>query len=294
MAYGALRLAGVTKLARRLQDGGLVLCYHNVIPNADAGMRRGLGLHMPFPAFARQMRWLAANYDVIPLQRFVDRTAARESLRGTAVVTFDDAYAGVFEHAWPLLRELHLPATVFVVAEAPGTDADFWWDHPEVLRAWSDARRQRWLTALRGDGAAIVASLGLNGGAARRAPRSCRPAMWQTIADAARAGLAIGAHSATHRSLPTLGRIDLEREVVQSRETIARHTGTIPDCFAYPYGLWNEHVREVVRSSGYRAAFTLDQGHNAGRADLWALRRLNVPAGISDAAFDAWTAGIQP
>ena len=294
LGYAALQLAGVTKVARRLRRGGLVLCYHNVIPDADTGIWGGLGLHMPLATFARQMQWLAANYAVVPLQGLVDRLAAGESLRGTAAITFDDAYTGVFDHAWPLLQGLHLPATVFVVAQAPESDTDFWWDHPAVLRAASDAQRRRWLTDLRGDGAAIVASLGVNGGAATRPPRSCRPADWQTIRGAAENGLTIGAHSATHRALPTLGGSDLRSEVIESRDTIARHTGTTPEFFAYPYGLSNPHVREVVRAAGYRAAFTLDHGHNASGVDQWTLRRLNVPAGITDAAFDAWTVGFHP
>ena len=297
IGYAALRLSGVTTVARRLRSSGLVLCYHNVIPNADAGIWGTLGLHMPFPTFARQMRWLAANYDVVPLERLVNRVASGDNLRGMAAVTFDDAYAGVFEHAWPLLQNLGLPATVFVVAQAPGSDTDFWWDHPGVLRVYSDARRQRWLTALRGDGAAIVASLdhnGHNGAIPLRPPRACRPADWKTIADAAQSGFTVGAHSATHRSLPTLGRIDLDHEVVESRNVIARHTGKPPEFFAYPYGLTSDHVREVVRTAGYRAAFTLERGRNIAGVDPWALRRLNVPAGIGDDAFDAWTVGLHP
>ena len=291
MGYTALRLTGATAVARRLRSGGLVLCYHNVIPDRAPGIWGALGLHMPFSTFAAQMRWLAATYSVVPLERLVAGVARGENLRGKAAVTFDDAYAGVFTHAWPLLQELDLSATVFVVAQAPGSGRDFWWDHPGVLRNYSDARRERWLTRLRGDGTAIIASLGLNGDVSLRPPPACRPADWPTITAAARAGLSIGAHSATHRALTTLGRFDLDIEVNDSREVIARHTGVVPEVFAYPYGLSNEHVREVVRAAGYRAAFTLNRGRGP---DAWTLGRLNVPAGISEAAFDAWTVGLRP
>jgi len=293
LGYAALQLAGVTTVARRLRSGGLILCYHNVTADADAGPWGGLGLHMPFSAFARQVRWLAAKYEVIPLDHVVDRLAQGVSLRGTAALTFDDAYAGVFEHAWPLLRDLGLPATVFVVAQAPEQGTDFWWDHPAVLRAYSQTRREHWLTALRGDGAAIMASLGPNGGTPLRPPRSCRPADWQAITDAARSGLRLGVHSATHPALPALDEIGLQREVIESRDEITRCTGVIPEFFAYPYGLWNDRVREVVRAAGYRAAFTLERGQGTG-TDPWALPRMNVPAGIGHAAFQAWTAGLHP
>ena len=100
-------------------------------------------------------------------------------------------------------------------------------------------------------------------------------------------------HSATHRSLPTLDARELRREVVESRDIIRSRTGETAEFFAYPYGLWNDRIREVVRSAGYRAAFTLERGHGAG-ADPWALPRMNIPAGIGDAAFQAWTAGLHP
>lgn len=289
--YSALRVSGLTALARRLSRGGVILCYHNVVAGTDAGPSDRLGLHMRLPTFERQMRWLAGTYEVVPLADLVGGWSRGASLRGLAAVTFDDGYSGVFDHAWPLLRDLSIPATVFVVAEAPGRDEGFWWDDPDVLRAHSPARHRHWLTELRGDSVTIAESV-----VPARRPRPplprCRPASWQTITEAARSGLQLGVHSATHRSLPALDELDLRREVVDSRDIIRRRTGVTPEFFAYPYGLWNDRVRQAVRSAGYRAAFTVEDGHHAATADPWAFPRVNIPAGIEDAAFQAWTAGL--
>jgi len=293
MCYRALQLSGVTALARRLSTGGVVLCYHNIVADTDAGWRDNLGLHMPLRTFERQVRWLAGNHEVVSLHEFVERWSHRESLRGVAAVTFDDGYAGVFDHAWPLLRDLSIPATVFIVAEAPGSDARFWWDDPEVVRTYSETRRRHWLTAFRGDGATIVASLApAHCLSLSHPPRWCQPARWDTIAAAARSGLGLGVHSATHRSLPALDERDLRGEVVGSREVIKDRTGVTPEFFAYPYGLWNDRVRRAVYSAGYRAAFTLAADRRIATPDAWTLPRVNVPSGIGDAAFRAWTAGL--
>jgi peptidoglycan/xylan/chitin deacetylase (PgdA/CDA1 family) len=260
LCYGALRVAGVTALARRLARGGVVLCYHNVVATTGVRTATELGLHMPMATFERQMRWLASHYAVVSLREFVDRSSRGESLRGVAAVTFDDGYAGVFEHAWPLLRALNIPATVFVVASAPErTEGGYWWD-----------------------------------GSRPPPPPSCRPATWPAILEAARTGLVLGAHTVTHRALPTLYDEDLARELVRSRETIAQHTGQTPAFFAYPFGLWDGRVRDAVRAAGYRAAFTLDAGPNGAPIDAWAMPRVNVPAGIEDVAFEAWIAGLMP
>jgi hypothetical protein len=67
-----------------------------------------------------------------------------------------------------------------------------------------------------------------------------------------------------------------------------------PEYFAYPYGLWDERVKDAVRAAGYRAAVTLDPGLNRAHADPWALCRINIPAGLGDAGFRAWTAALNP
>ena len=293
LCYRALRVSGLVALARRLHAGGVVLCYHNVVADRDAGSANALGLHMSRTNFERQLRWLAGTYGLVSLEEFVGRREGGAPLRGVAALTFDDGYAGVFEYAWPLLQALRVPATVFVVANAPDRDEAFWWDHPGVLPLLSDARRDEWLTQLRGDRAAILQAAGAANGP-DHLPRACRPAGWDTIAAAASGGLGIGVHSATHRSLPALNASELRAEIVASRETVTHHTGVTPQFFAYPYGRWNERVREAVRAAGYRAAFALDRGADSGAASNWSLRRLNVPAGIEDAAFQAWTAGLQP
>jgi peptidoglycan/xylan/chitin deacetylase (PgdA/CDA1 family) len=249
--YGALRAAGVPAFRRRRQDAGLILCYHNVVATGDGA--EALGLHEARKRFERQMGWLAAHYDVVPLHELVDRLTRGALLRSVAAVTFDDGYTGVFEHAVPILDALGIPATVFIVADAAGRTAPFWWDGSTVHRA----------------------------------------AGWQRIREALRPGIDLGAHSVNHPSLPGLTDRELEHEVVTSRALIHRATGTWPQFFAYPYGHWDTRVRDVVQSAGYRAGLTLDFGLNGPGADHFALRRINVPAGISDAAFEAWTAGCR-
>ena len=279
----------MTALRRRLQDAGLILCYHNVVSGVEDQVGDP-GLHVPRDRFERQVRWLAAHYDVLSLREFTERLAKGASLRSSAVITFDDGYAGIFEHAVPLLDALGIPATVFVVADAPGRSTGFWWDQPDIVESLTAGRRERWLTYLRGDEAAILSEM--RASAVSRVPASHRAADWATIRAHVGRGIDIGAHSATHRSLPTLTDAELELEVVASRAVLYQATGVWPEFFAYPYGLWDSRIRSKVRRAGYRAALGLGSGLNSAPADLWCLRRVNVPAAISDAAFGAWTAGF--
>ena len=249
--FGSLRTLGVTGLKRRFQDAGLVLCYHNVVGDdeADAG---DLGLHVPRERFESHMRWLVERYTVLPLDRFIDRLVSGSALRSIAAVTFDDGYAGVFEHAAPILSALAIPATVFLVAGAVGTRAHFPWD----------------------------------------GTASHQPADWSTVRAGLRHGIAVGAHSITHPSLPALTDAQLQDEIVGSREILHQATGVRPEFFAYPFGRWDARVRAAVEAAGYRAGFTLDYGLNGSGADPWAIRRVNVPAAISDRQLETWAGGF--
>lgn len=283
-------MLGIAAASRALQAAGPILCYHNVVPSGYEGIG-GAGVHMPRDTFERQMRWLKSRYTVLSLSEFVTRLERGASLRSTAVVAFDDGYNGVFEQAGPILHALGIPATVFVVAEAVGRAAGFWWDQPSIVKTMTPSLRDSWLHDLKGDDNAIVGAAAPEGRS--NLPRTHRPADWATIRSWLGKGLDIGIHSSTHRSLPELSDHELDREIEGSRAAVHQHTGVSAQFFAYPYGRCDARVRARVRIAGYRAALTLEPGLVGTGADAWCLRRINVPAGISDAAFEAWTAGLQ-
>lgn len=284
--YGGLRALGVPAAHRLVRDAGVILCYHNVATASDCALGEP-GLHMPIEHFERQMRWLSRHYRVVSLREFVDRMTRRQSLRRLAAITFDDGYAGIFAHAVPVLYALNLPATVFIVGHAAGSPRPFWWDHPQIVATSTPAQREKWLKDCRGDGQAIMAPLPDS-----IVPDSHRPAGWPSICAAISCGIDVGAHSLTHRCMPELNDVELEEELAASRHAVRRFTQTTPEFFAYPYGRADARVSQLVRSLGYRGGFTLRTGLNDTSSDPWRLARVNVPAHISEAAFEAWTAGI--
>jgi peptidoglycan/xylan/chitin deacetylase (PgdA/CDA1 family) len=287
--YRGLRVCGATSLRRLTTNAGLILCYHNVVWR-DADVTGHPAMHIPVARFERQIRWLLDNYDVVSLGTFVDRLVAGAPLNETAVITFDDGYAGVFEYAVPLLHEFDVPATVFVIASAPGRSCGFWWDCPETVSR-ERGNRDRWVTSLRGDDAAILADVNVANGFA--VPPVLWPAEWSDIRAAARGQIDIGVHSKTHRTLTMLDDAELADEITASRQDVTQAIGVTPTFFSYPYGHWDRRVRAAVQAAGYRGSLTLATGLNDATADPWSLRRINVPGVISDVAFEAWAAGLQ-
>src|SRR5689334_5371740 len=105
MFYHGLRALGATSFRRLTKNAGLILCYHNVVWREDDQIGDP-DLHIPLERFERQIRWLIDHYDVVSLNTFVDRLDRGASLNETAVITFDDGYAGVFDYAVPCLDDL--------------------------------------------------------------------------------------------------------------------------------------------------------------------------------------------
>ena len=245
LANTAVRYSGLTTLLRRLRIDAPILCYHNVVPDELLGSGDP-GLHLPLDRFASQMEWLRRHYRVAPLEELLALPNGK-SWRGAAAITFDDGYVGAFRHALPVLKALDLPATFFVLGNAPTTQAGFWWDDAEIVHQANPQRKARWLTTLAGDDARIRAEVGST---SNDRPTDLLPASWREIRSAAGyAGLSIGAHSVTHRALPALDPAALAADLVESRSTIARELNIAPNLFAYPYGLWSTAVHDVHESA---------------------------------------------
>ena len=146
-------------------------------------------------------------------------------------LTFDDGWLGQYHDALPVLLELRVPATFFVL---PGFDRH-------------------------GQGHMTI----------------------DQIRDVRAAGMTVGSHTLNHARLPSLIRQNLgaaQAEVVLSRADLERDVDGV-DYFAYPNGLYDDDVIQLVRDSGYRAAVTTVSGMAHSLNRRFELRRV---------AADAW------
>jgi len=93
-----------------------ILVYHNL--GAQSKGRLVLGTN----AFAEQMGYLKREgYRVVSLTEFVEWLHLKRQLpRKAVVLTFDDGYHSFREHAYPVLKKLGFPATLFVYTDYIG------------------------------------------------------------------------------------------------------------------------------------------------------------------------------
>ena len=207
----------------------LIFCYHRLVDKI-----RYPGTEITPAAFEAQMKELKdKGITVISMQDLLAWKRGEKNIPPrAAVVTFDDGWKSQYEVAWPIMKKYGYPFTLFIYTEGVRGGA-------------------------LGGGEAIT---------------------WEQLADLRDHGVDIQAHSATHQDLreghnilviepggkrgkKKLTGADYEKwiqnEVVGSKELLEQRLGIKVNCFAVPFGNYNDHVKELARNSGYDAMFTV-------------------------------------
>lgn len=210
-----------------------VLLYHRV-GTPQAGLHPALTVAPE--RFEKQISWLARRgYTAIRSNDWLDWRLGRGTLPTKPIlITFDDAYADLAEHALPTLDRHGFTGSVFVVTGLIG-QANMWdpVDRPEHRRPLMNE-------------AAIL--------------------YW------AGRGIEFGAHTRTHPDLTTLDESRIAGEVSGSSADLTALLGHRPTAFAYPYGQRNVEVELNVRKS-FDLAFTTEEGLNHLSTPAHLLRR---------------------
>ena len=196
---------------------------------------------IPPDQFARHMRQLAKRgMHACSLTDFFAWLAGKTTLpEGSFLLTFDDGFMGVYEHAAPVLQELNWPATVFLVSRLIG-------------------KRDEW-TQVQNPSGATFPLLGV-----------------EHVREMRQIGFDFQSHTRLHPDLTTLSESDLTEELAGSRKDLEDLLGEKVPYLAYPYGRLNEHVLHATRAAGYEAAFSTQPGFNRRDVDPFQVRRLDV------------------
>lgn len=101
-----------------------VLMYHGV--DRVSARRDPYGMFVTPEAFRRQMETLLETGHVpVSEDDYLAAVRGARLPRKAVLVTFDDGYVGVGEHAAPVLRELGIPSVLYVPADRIGGTSDW-------------------------------------------------------------------------------------------------------------------------------------------------------------------------
>jgi peptidoglycan/xylan/chitin deacetylase (PgdA/CDA1 family) len=207
----------------------IIFCYHRLVDKV-----RYPGTEITPAMFEQQMKMLKERgITVIGMQDLLAWKRGEKNIPPRcAVITFDDGWKSQYEVAWPILKKMGYPVTMFIYTEG-------------------------------------VAGASLGGGQA---------ITWEMLGDMRDNGVDIQAHSATHQDLReghTVMLISPDRkrskkkltgaeyeqwvqnEVVGCKNLLEQRLAIKVNCFAVPFGNYNDHVKEMAKNAGYEAMFTV-------------------------------------
>lgn len=212
-----------------------ILMYHHIQHDG----KPTVDLSVSAASFNQQMKWMKKNgYVTISLKQMGEALATQQALPPKAmVITFDDGYQSVWDHAKPILDRYQFTATVFIVPEAIGHHN--LWDDNKPTPIWPCMNTDQ-----------------------------CRQLLEQ--------GWEIGAHGLNHLNLTELDQERQREEVNQSKEQLEERFQQSVTAFCYPFGAWNHQVRQVVQQAGFTTACAISPGTKTVISDPWALRRIYV------------------
>jgi len=189
--------------------------------------------------FEAQMQALKdSGITVISMEDFLGWRRGEKAIpEKAAIISIDDGYLSGYNVAWPILKKFGYPFTMFLYTDY------------------------------------------IKGG-----PKSGGQSIsWDQLAEMRDQGVDIESHTVSHSSLNARkGKTDeqylawLQNEIAGSKEILERNLGIHVKAFAYPYGLHNETVRNVVKQAGYEAAFTVWGRRIAYGADPMIIGRYGI------------------
>jgi len=199
-----------------------VLCFHRIGGPLELGVTR-----VGRSVFARQMTALArAGWRTLTLGEFARRTTLggaphaappHDNATREFLLTFDDGYASLNQHAYPVLADLGFTATTFLITDYVGKTNT--WD---VQYTWNRLKHLSWPEI----------------------------EQWRVR------GFDFASHGASHRRLTWLDDVAIEAELTSSREALMARLGPEAGrAVAYPFGAVNQRVVGFAQSAGYDVGF---------------------------------------
>jgi peptidoglycan/xylan/chitin deacetylase (PgdA/CDA1 family) len=309
-------------LGRRRPATPLILGYHRVVENVQAVQGKLLpGMTISQRMLRAHLEWVGRRYRIVSLDELGARLQRGEPCDELAAITFDDGYLDVHDHALPVLRQMGLPAAVFVVSSLVGTNHLPLHDELfEIVKDVSGEGARRAMPdslaeALRecghdpfGGPIAMVETVRalLDFPAAKLTPilddlrahgwhnvppRALVTMDWSALEAMQRADVTIGSHTHTHALLDREDDERLREELSRSRAVLEAGLGRPVRHLAYPDGRFNLRVARAVAAAGYDFAYSICD-HSVEAAPLLTIPRVMLWEGSCANAFGGFSPGL--
>lgn len=282
-----------------------IIAYHRVVRDIAKAERDAIyGIVISTATFRRHCEMLKRAFDVVSLEtakHFLSDNC--RVARPLAVITFDDGYRDFYDEAFPVLRDLALPATVFVPTGYIGKKTPLAHDRIFWLLKQAFEKSVPIIPALQRAGlsdASIMSGklLKLTDsivylpyelretviGELRREvgdkfedyPEEQQLLNWDEIREMSAKGISFGSHTVNHVVLPLEDESVIKAEIKASKRELEQNIDKDATSFAYPNGEYNQNIKRVVAEAGYTVAVTTEKKVNQTGDDPYMLGRTSL------------------
>jgi len=288
----------------KLRNRAVVLTYHRVIAAerlAQSHSTPGIIVHEK--VFAAHLPVIKRFLRPLPIAQFLEHLEAGKQLPSrSCLVTFDDGWIDNYETAYPLLRQQHVPALIFLPYDYISGTAMFWQEELQLrlsrmlesqdpgdsayvaellgrespsgthIREYISALKQLGYDELdRILGQVRTRSAGIDPGG-----HYDRYISWEQATEMQGSVVSYGSHAISHRILTRLTAEECRQELARSRQLLETRLHSPVLTLAYPNGDHDAQVERMAHEAGYRLAFTTQRGFVHRDSPAMALPRINI------------------
>jgi peptidoglycan/xylan/chitin deacetylase (PgdA/CDA1 family) len=261
---------------------------------------------LPVPRFRAQMEYLAQHFHLVSLDQIASGDLPSNGKRCSVAITFDDGYRDNYLYAFPIIKAMGIPATIFLTTGYIESGQLPWYD--QVRLAFKLTAEQQFslqesagLPMSLDDEAGRLRAMTVSLDWLRTSPDNARLAAlpelfkrlhvpsdlnlpghmlgWSEVRQMSKEGISFGAHTITHPVLEGLQDSRLKDEIIGSRKTLQDRLQLPVRHFAYPFGKpadFGLDAKSIVREAGFQTAVTTLYGFNGPETDRLELRRLSL------------------
>jgi len=287
----------------RLVNRPVVLCFHRIGKSSGSLLDQRVGVTDP-DSFRKVINYLRIiGYRFVSLEHLTNSIAISK-LERVAVVTFDDGYKDLYQNAFPILKRLNIPFTLFLTTSTVESKKLLWLHKLYIaIDRLSPANRLNILKQYDNSGdtnddlynmiGKIIDSKDIN--------VSKKMALASTIANEAvleekeeqliaeelyltkaelremqRNGLSIEIHGHEHLPPANLNRTETENEIKSSVSYVLQALNGKPHFYSLPYGMSNDFINDIAKDLNLSGIATTEQRLVKELENIYSLPRICV------------------
>jgi peptidoglycan/xylan/chitin deacetylase (PgdA/CDA1 family) len=249
------------------------------------------------------MEYLASHFSICSLGEAIERLKRNDIPDNAVVITFDDGYKDNYINAFPILKRLSIPSTIFLATDAIGSGRILW--HDRVFSAFRRTRAKyienfgnsskryylktleekiysqqdilKFLWSIDNDEKLfwidyLTEILDVRD---NEISSDCM-LTWDDINIMHKNGITFGSHTVEHPILTMVSPERAKKEICESKIIIEEKIGIPVKFFAYPKGKkedFNDTIKGILREYEYICGLTTVFGTNDCNQDLFEMRR---------------------